>query len=656
MSCPTGYIRYVKYYLENDEDKLKKSVMEVVNSSIYIDDKPVKGGVYDLRMGTVDRNDCETCGLDMDNCKGHFGHHHLHYPLKEPLTILDALEWANLVCHRCGYPYITIEQLESLQGNKFDAFKKIIKENKNNTCEICAEEDITSTRINVVKDNNSTVFINEKNKEVITNEELETIFNKIPKIILTKYLDIDISYHPKNFITRVLLISPNNVRPEARKIGGSGSTSDDITRLYQILITNNKKIEQLLKNQDTEEEVKQLKDLIEIQDNAYFHLMLGDPKASDASFNKIKNSSGTILYSYSKGLKSKEGHIKYSSQGKKVGYVGRSVIVGESNIPMGVVVISFETAMTLVRKVTVTPYNINEILLYVENGSRRYPGCTEVHRNGRVFSIDKFKVKGKIQIGDKVLRHLIDGDFVIFNRMPSLSWRSLGAHQVMVRENEWTYRFNENVCQYYNADFDGDEMNIYTLSSTPALIELKHLINVENWGIDFQSGICTIGLKEDAILGIALLTFHGVELSLKDVYYLFSQTILRPKIRDFKRHKNYKSHVSPGKYSGRDIISITLQTMGIDINFKGKSKCFNKKHQEHFKFDDSDEEIIIENGHMLSGILDAAGTKQGSSWTPFHLAFNKYGSSVANSLSFNLQQIGLLYLTMNNQSFGLDDV
>ena len=58
------------------------------------------------------------------------------------------------------------------------------------------------------------------------------------------------------------------------------------------------------------------------------------------------------------------------------------------------------------------------------------------------------------------LRPAADGDVVLFNRQPSLHRMSIMAHRARIMP--WrTLRFNECVCAPYNADFDGDEMNIH---------------------------------------------------------------------------------------------------------------------------------------------------------------------------------------------------
>ena len=85
--------------------------------------------------------------------------------------------------------------------------------------------------------------------------------------------------------------------------------------------------------------------------------------------------------------------------------------------------------------------------------------------------------KAKLEIGDIVDRHLQDGDIVLFNRQPSLHKLSIMSHYVKVRP--WrTFRFNECVCAPYNADFDGDEMNLHVPQTEEAKAEALGLMGV----------------------------------------------------------------------------------------------------------------------------------------------------------------------------------
>lgn len=77
-------------------------------------------------------------------------------------------------------------------------------------------------------------------------------------------------------------------------------------------------------------------------------------------------------------------------------------------------------------------------------------------------------------------RHLMDGDIVLYNRQPSLHKMSIMSHRVRVLP--WrTFRFNECVCTPYNADFDGDEMNLHVPQTEEARAEALTLMGVSLW-------------------------------------------------------------------------------------------------------------------------------------------------------------------------------
>ena len=65
---------------------------------------------------------------------------------------------------------------------------------------------------------------------------------------------------------------------------------------------------------------------------------------------------------------------------------------------------------------------------------------------------------------------MLDEDIVLFNRQPSLHKLSIMCHRAKVLEHR-TFRFNECVCTPYNADFDGDEMNLHLPQTEEARAE-----------------------------------------------------------------------------------------------------------------------------------------------------------------------------------------
>lgn len=89
-------------------------------------------------------------------------------------------------------------------------------------------------------------------------------------------------------------------------------------------------------------------------------------------------------------------------------------------------------------------------------------------------------------------RHIRDGDLVIFNRQPTLHKMSMMGHRVKVLP--WsTFRMNLSCTSPYNADFDGDEMNLHVPQSMETRAEVENLhitprqVNLKNHLIKYPT-------------------------------------------------------------------------------------------------------------------------------------------------------------------------
>lgn len=121
-------------------------------------------------------------------------------------------------------------------------------------------------------------------------------------------------------------------------------------------------------------------------------------------------------------------------------------------------------ARTMTFPERVTEQNIGILRKMVRRGALIYPGANYVRKpDGGIISLSvdrRERIAEDIRIGDVVERHMLNGDSVLFNRQPSLHKMSIMSHRVRVHAHR-TFRFNECVCSPYNADFDGDEMNLH---------------------------------------------------------------------------------------------------------------------------------------------------------------------------------------------------
>ena len=116
------------------------------------------------------------------------------------------------------------------------------------------------------------------------------------------------------------------------------------------------------------------------------------------------------------------------------------------------------------------------------------------------------KTEQSLEVGDVVERHLVNDDIVLFNRQPSLHAFSLMAHRVRIFAGQKTFRLNVQATTPYNADFDGDEMNMHTLQTVEARAEAMTLMSISNNLISPQASRPVLGLIQDVLLGTWMLT------------------------------------------------------------------------------------------------------------------------------------------------------
>ncbi|CAG2183580.1 unnamed protein product, partial [Oppiella nova] len=146
----------------------------------------------------------------------------------------------------------------------------------------------------------------------------------------------------------------------------------------------------------------------------------------------------------------------------------------------------------------------------VLNGTDLHPGANFVEdKTSGLKTFLKYgnrkAVAGKLKNGDVVERHLCNGDIVLFNRQPSLHKLSIMCHKAKVHKHR-TLQFNECVCTPYNADFDGDEMNLHLLQTEEAKAEASVLMGTKNNILTPRNGEPLIAAIQDFITGAYLLT------------------------------------------------------------------------------------------------------------------------------------------------------
>jgi DNA-directed RNA polymerase subunit A' len=300
------------------------------------------------------------------------------------------------------------------------------------------------------------------------------------------------------------------------------------------------------------------------------------------------------------------------------------VISPDPSLSIDEVGVPEEIAKVLTVPERVTPWNIEFLRKLVLNGPDKWPGANYVIRpDGRKISlkyVDRKAVAESLEPGFIVERHLIDGDIALFNRQPSLHRISVMAHVVRVLPYK-TLRLNPLVCPPYNADFDGDEMNLHIPQSEEARAEARLLMLVEKHILTPRYGGPIIGGLQDYISGAYLLTSKSTILTREEVAELLSVTGYRGELPE-------PAILKPKEYwTGKQLISLFLPK---DFNYRRSSKVGSASVLRCLDEDcPHDSIVIIKRGILLEGVLDKSSIGREEPESLMHWLIKDYGEDVS---------------------------
>ncbi|KAI4977830.1 hypothetical protein ZWY2020_014384 [Hordeum vulgare] len=199
----------------------------------------------------------------------------------------------------------------------------------------------------------------------------------------------------------------------------------------------------------------------------------------------------------------------WNLSGKRTEYTGRTVISPDPNLRITEVAIPILMARVLTYPERVSYYNIEKLRQCIRNGPHKHPGANFIIQpDGTKLHLkycDRRIAARELKYGCIVERHLEDGDIVLFNRQPSLHRMSIMSHRARIMP--WrTLRFNESVCNPYNADFDGDEMNLHVPQTEEARTEALMLMGVQNNLCTPKNGEILVASTQDFLTSSFLIT------------------------------------------------------------------------------------------------------------------------------------------------------
>jgi DNA-directed RNA polymerase subunit A' len=380
---------------------------------------------------------------------------------------------------------------------------------KERICPHCGDQQL---KINFEKPTTFSEVMVEGGKKIehkLTPADIRARMEKIPNEDLTPLgINPDVA-RPEWTILTVLPVPPVTMRPSIILENGQRSEDDLTHKLVDIIRIN----QRFKENQDAGAPqliIEDLWELLQYHVTTYLdNEVAGCPPA--------RHRSGRPLKTLSQRLKGKDGRFRGSLSGKRVNFSSRTVISPDPNLSVSQVGVPRAVANEMTIPVRVTTQNIEELKQIVRNGPLRPDvndpcGANYVirpdNRRLRLADGNLDTVADLIEPGYTVERQLRDGDVVLFNRQPSLHRMSIMAHRVKVMEGR-TFRLNPAVCPPYNADFDGDEMNMHVPQTEEARAEATILLSVHENILSPRFGGPIIGGIHDHVSGIFMLT-HGI--------------------------------------------------------------------------------------------------------------------------------------------------
>jgi DNA-directed RNA polymerase subunit A' len=582
-------ISQINFGLLSPEDIRKMSVTKIVTPDTYDEDGyPIEAGLMDPRLGVIDPGlRCRSCGSKGGDCQGHFGHINLARPVIH-VGFADTIhKILRSTCAKCGRVLLTEseiidykEKLESKLQNQ-ESITTIIKEiytvARRDKCPHCDEE---KEEIKIDKP----ISIVEGNYKLTSSEVRE----RLERIQEQDYLFVGVNPEvakPEWMILTVLPVPPVTVRPSITLETGERS-EDDLTHKLVDILRINQRLKENMEAGAPQLIVEDLWELLQYHVTTYF-----DNEASGVP--PARHRSGRPLKTLAQRLKGKEGRFRSNLSGKRVNFSARTVISPDPNISINEVGVPKMIATEVTVPVYVTKWNIEQMKEHIQTGPKEHPGANYVirpdQRKIRVYDETKEAIIEKLEPGYIVERHLKDGDIVLFNRQPSLHRMSMMAHEVKVLPHK-TFRLNLCVCPPYNADFDGDEMNMHVFQTEESRAEAKSLMRVQEHILSPRFGGPIIGGIHDHISGAYLLTRLGSVFKEEEVL----QMLKKSNIPFPERQKG-------DSWTGKEIFSLLLPE-SLNMVYKAEicRKCDECLRQEC----KNDAYVVIENGQLKTGAID----------------------------------------------------
>ena len=682
---------HIQFGLFSPAEITKLAEFQAVNRELYKipAQEPVRFGCLDRRLGTSDKSAaCETCGSKLADCPGHFAYIKLELPVFHIGYFKQLLTLLNMICKSCSRILMDNNEreaclrMQNAAGTDFlqkkTYFKRLAdKCKKVSACPHCGELNglvkKAGSALKIVHERTRTKKLQEKHNEFVDtlsdatehNKDLKNYMGKLGEDINPvralyllrnipssdcELLDMDtVLAHPENLIITHILVPPVCLRPSVCMDPTQGTNEDDITMKLAEIIHVNSMLKKTMEKGGLMSLVMEDWDFLQLQCAMYIN---SDVPGLPTIFGR----NAKPIRGFCQRLKGKQGRFRGNLSGKRVDFSSRTVISPDPNLRVGEVGVPRHIAQTLTYPESVARYNIERLRAAVRNGPEKYPGANFVaFRSGEKKFLrygNRDAIAEHLQFGDVVERHLVDGDTVLFNRQPSLHKVSIMAHKARVMD--WrTFRFNECTCSPFNADFDGDEMNLHLPQTEEARAEADVLMSVCENLVTPRNGEPLVAAIQDFITGAFLLShketfFNRSEFCAAAAYLTDGQSeIVVPPPAILKPW---------ALWTGKQVVSVWLNSidgMKGRVFLSCKGRTYSNRDESRCE---KDGWVLIRGSEHLAGVLDKTVLGSGSKTSIFYVLLKDHRSTASADAMGRLARFVSRWLCERGFSIGLNDV
>ncbi len=634
----------IQFSILSPDEIRKASVAEITNRDTYENNKPKIGGLFDPRMGVLEPGlICPTDGLSYIETPGYFGHIELAKPVFYIQYLNTVMKILRCVCFKCSklllnkdkYKHLLNLSPEKRWDNVFALANKVKR------CGEDTEDGCGCKRPNKIKKEGlSTITAEWDSSEgesvtmKLTAEFVLKMFKRISAEDVVYMGYSDVWSRPDWMICQVLAISPPAIRPSV-KHDSQQRSEDDTTHIFVNIIKTNKILQERMDQKDPPVAPNVIEDwALMLQYYIATHI---DNKIPGV--NSVAQRSGRPLKSIKERLNGKTGRVRGNLMGKRVDYSARSVITADPNLSIRELGVPLKIAKNITKPVTVNDNNRTFLLKLIHNGPDNHPGAKILEKkNGENISLRHADLKTiTLRNGDIVHRHMMDGDAILFNRQPTLHRMSMMCHIVRVMNRGDTFRMNVADTKPYNADFDGDEMNLHMPQDVESEVELLNLAYVPHQLVSPANNACIVGIFQDSLLGANRFTRDTVKLTQRQAMNLSMYS----KSLDLSIFEN-KSVTS------FDILSQIMPKMSV----RSQTGAFDDDKDDRAT---SNNVVEIIDGKYKRGLLDKGSLGSGSRGL-LHRVYNDYGNMRCAQFIDDLQNIVTEYMKTSSFSVGISDL